>query len=142
MDRMDRKLGAHYLYEFEVQDTAPATTGTIFTRTRLMHRSCATPWKPSAFAASRIVPSAIITRASPRSSTSATSITRKQLPYNERPTPDDEPEADTEKEVQRFFVALTGERHELAFEVLLNTGLREREMRTRVVYEITTSSRA
>lgn len=56
---------------------------------------------------------------------------KKLLPYNERPTPDDGiPEAYTEDEMRRFFAALTEERHELAFELLLKTGLREREMTT------------
>lgn len=56
---------------------------------------------------------------------------KKLLPYNERPTPDDgTPEAYTEAEVVRFFAALVEERHTLAFELLLKTGLREREMTT------------
>jgi integrase len=40
------------------------------------------------------------------------------------------PEAYTEAEVRKFFAALTDERRELAFELLLKTGLREREMTT------------
>ncbi|MBZ5566596.1 MAG: site-specific integrase [Acidobacteriia bacterium] len=53
------------------------------------------------------------------------------LPYSERPTPDDgTPEAYEEAEMRRFFAALTRERDRLAFEVLLKTGLREREMTT------------
>ena len=53
------------------------------------------------------------------------------LPYNERPTPDDgTPEAYSEEELRKFFAALRDERHRLAFEVLLKTGLREREMTT------------
>lgn len=53
------------------------------------------------------------------------------LPYSERPTPDDgTPEAYDEAEVRKFFAALSRERDRLAFEVLLKTGLREREMTT------------
>lgn len=56
---------------------------------------------------------------------------KKLLPYNERPTPDDgTPEAYTEEEVRRFFAALEDERDILAFELLLKTGLRLREMAT------------
>ena len=53
------------------------------------------------------------------------------LPYSERPTPDDGiPEAYSEDEVKQFFAVLTDERHRLAFEFLLKTGVREREMTT------------
>jgi len=56
---------------------------------------------------------------------------KELLPYNERPTPDDGiPEAYEESEVKRFFAALTRERDRLAFEFLLKTGVREREMTT------------
>lgn len=56
---------------------------------------------------------------------------KELLPQEERPRPDDGvPEAYTETEVQRFFAALIEERHHLAFETLLKTGLREREMTT------------
>ena len=56
---------------------------------------------------------------------------KKLLPYNERPVPDDGlPEAYEETEVKKFFAALTRERDRLAFELLLKTGLREREMAT------------
>ncbi len=53
------------------------------------------------------------------------------LPYSERPVPDDGlPEAYGEAEVKKFFAALARERDWLAFELLLKTGLREREMTT------------
>ena len=53
------------------------------------------------------------------------------LPHNERPTPDDGvPEAYSEEEVRAFFAALTRQRDRLAFEFLLKTGCRQREMAT------------
>lgn len=51
------------------------------------------------------------------------------LPQSERPTPIDEtPEAYTEAEMTKFFFVISKERDALAFEVLLKTGPREREM--------------
>lgn len=53
------------------------------------------------------------------------------LPKNERPVPDDgTPEAYTEHEMKKFFASVSDERQCLAFELLLKTGLREREMTT------------
>lgn len=51
------------------------------------------------------------------------------LPQGERPRPDDgTPEAYTHSEVVKFLSAITRERDRLAFEFLLKTGAREREM--------------
>jgi integrase len=53
------------------------------------------------------------------------------LPKDERPRPDDgTPEAYEESEMKKFFAALSDERQSLAFELLLKTGLRMREMAT------------
>jgi integrase len=54
---------------------------------------------------------------------------KKLLPQSERPTPVDEtPEAYTQEEMIKFFFAITKERDALAFEFLLKTRAREREM--------------
>jgi integrase len=54
---------------------------------------------------------------------------KQLLPQSERPTPVDEtPEAYTEAEMAKFFFAIAKERDALAFEFLLKTGPREREM--------------
>jgi integrase/recombinase XerD len=54
---------------------------------------------------------------------------KKLLPQSERPTPVDEtPEAYTQEEMTNFFFVITKERDALAFEFLLKTGAREREM--------------
>jgi len=54
---------------------------------------------------------------------------KKLLPQSERPTPVDEtPEAYTQGEMTNFFFVITKERDALAFEFLLKTGAREREM--------------
>lgn len=54
---------------------------------------------------------------------------KKLLPQCERPTPVEEtPEAYTMQEWSKFMFAITSERDALAFEFLLKTGAREREM--------------
>ena len=54
---------------------------------------------------------------------------KKLLPQSERPTPVDEtPEAYTQDEMTKFFFNIANERDALAFEFLLKTGAREREM--------------
>jgi integrase/recombinase XerD len=54
---------------------------------------------------------------------------KKLLPQSERPTPVEEtPEAYTPEEMTRFFFNVVNERDSLAFEFLLKTGAREREM--------------
>lgn len=54
---------------------------------------------------------------------------KKLIPQNERPTPQDPtPEAYTQEEMTKFFAAVKGDRDALAFEFLLKTGAREREM--------------
>jgi len=54
---------------------------------------------------------------------------KKLLPQSERPTPVDEtPECYSQSEMTKFFCACVDERDSLAFEMLLKTGPREREM--------------
>ncbi len=54
---------------------------------------------------------------------------KKLLPQSERPTPVEEtPEAYTQEEMTKFFFVVIKERDALAFEFLLKTGAREREM--------------
>ncbi|MGB7600355.1 MAG: site-specific integrase [Candidatus Sulfotelmatobacter sp.] len=54
---------------------------------------------------------------------------KKLLPQSERPTPVEEtPEAYTQEEITKFFFVITKERDVLAFEFLLKSGAREREM--------------
>jgi integrase/recombinase XerD len=54
---------------------------------------------------------------------------KKLLPHSERPSPAEEtPEAYTQEEMTNFFFVITNERDALAFELLLKTGPREREM--------------
>jgi len=54
---------------------------------------------------------------------------KKLLPQSKRPTPVEEtPEAYTQEEMTKFFFACLNERDNLAFEFLLKTGAREREM--------------
>jgi integrase/recombinase XerD len=54
---------------------------------------------------------------------------KKLLPQSERPTPVEEtPEAYTQEEMTKFFFVIAKERDLLAFEFLLKTGAREREM--------------
>ena len=53
------------------------------------------------------------------------------LPYNERPSPDDDvPESYSEQEIRAFFAALNEERHRLFFEFMYKVGCREREATT------------
>jgi len=54
---------------------------------------------------------------------------KELLPLHERPRPDDgDPEAYTEEEMIKFLSSVSRERDRLAFEFLLKTGAREREM--------------
>lgn len=54
---------------------------------------------------------------------------KKLLPQSERPTPVEEtPECYSESEMTKFFFNIVNERDALAFEFLLKTGAREREM--------------
>ena len=54
---------------------------------------------------------------------------KKLLPVHERPTPvDEDPEAYTEEELQRFFFDIVDERHRLGYKFMLVTGARETEM--------------
>ncbi len=54
---------------------------------------------------------------------------KKLLPQSERPTPVEEtPECYSESEMTKFFFNVVNERDSLAFEFLLKTGAREREM--------------
>lgn len=54
---------------------------------------------------------------------------KELLPQNERPRPDDGiPEIYTEKEIIQFFSVITRDRDRIAFEFLLKSGTRQREM--------------